>query len=275
MTENNSTKFFKTLYLSDLKGQNKLWMSSIVKTCHKVDAIVQFGNLIGCNDYVRDKTDYGPNEGLLHHTTLYAATKKWVQLAGPNEIVALNDPNEWTNAISRHILREAWISTEPTMFVAAAFNGRLLTHGGMTYGEWISLGKPSTPEETAMLLNEKYVGTLYQGPCLKLGNPPNFSANPIWADPLQEFLPSWVTAPEPMPFDQMHASASLANEVGRAMMSEEHSILPYIDVIRHRKWGSIETIQGRDIVSVDLPLPDQLITSLPRPHSLFIEKIAV
>lgn len=268
-------EYQRTLFLTGLQGQYKLWRREIAKACNQADSVVQFGNLIGCNAIVRDREDLGANEAILKLVLLYRSTQEnWVQLVGSNEIMALNFPKEWTNATSRKILRDAWLSEKPSMKVAAVDKGRLLTHAGLTYGEWLSIGSPDNAQEAADRLNEKYVGTLYQGPCFKLNGIPNFSANPIWADTVTELYNSWITAPVTAPFDQIHGSGNVNSDEGRAAVNEQSSILQYANKIRFRKFGSIVSIKDAIFTGIELSFPEKLITMTPQHQSLYIEKIA-
>lgn len=242
--------------------------------CNLADEVIQLGNVIGCNDRVKDRKNAGPNEASLKFLILYRSTEdKWTQLAGTNEIAALNFPNEWTNTNSRQILRNSWFSKEPTMFTASTNKGRLVTHGGLTFGEWLTIGSPDTAEEAAERLNEKYAATIYQGPCFKLGGAPNFYANPIWADPLNETYPSWITAPIEMPFDQVHGGVAANSRLGRKMINDKTSILNHFDDVRYTTYGARVFIKGRQILGVNIELPEELIVSIPEPQSVYIEKV--
>lgn len=270
------SKFKKTIFLPSIEGQHKLWKSEIAPACNDADEVVQLGNVIGCDDVARDKKTLGPNEAVLKYLILYRSTQdKWTQIVGTNEMAALNFPDEWTNATSRQILRNSWFAKEPRMVTASVNKGRLVTHGGLTYGEWLSIGSPDTAEEAAGRLNEKYYGTVYQGSCFKLGNAPNFSANPIWCDPVMEMYPSWITAPVAMPFGQVHGSNNLNSVESRALISDKHSPLSFFDQVRFTSYGSRVFIKGIQILGVNLELPKKLISSVPQPQSLYIEKLDI
>lgn len=266
-------KYHKTIFLPGLHGQFKLWKREIAGYCNRAEEVVQFGNIIGCNDYVKDYEQRGANEATLKYVLLYQNTEdNWTQLVGPNEIAALNMPDEWTNKVSRQILRNNWLSSTPIMKVAGVHQGRLVTHGGLTYGEWLSIGSPESPETASERLNDKYQGTLYQGHSYALGGAPNHSANPIWCDPILELYPSWITAPVNMPFGQVHAGRNLNSDVGRTIINEEHSIFKYADKINFRKYGSITQIGENKIIGIDIPLDGRVLTSLPRPYAFYVEK---
>lgn len=269
-------QYTRTLFLAGLFGQYKIWKNSIVQELQSSDKIIQLGNFIGCNDFAKDNEQLGPNEAITKFLFLFKSTAdKWEQLAGDQEIAALNYPDEWTNNSTRQILRNAWFHEDPKMKTAIVHNKRLITHGGMTYGEWVNIGKPKTPEEAAKLLNEKYKHTLYQGPSYKLGSPPNYSANPIWCDPLMEYYPSWITAPVPMPFDQIHSDNSINTEDGRAMLADKTNPIHYIDQTLYRKFGSISYINGMQTTAIHIPLPGKIIKKIPDVYSIYVEKMVI
>lgn len=266
-------KNYKTFFIPGLHGQYKLWRGEILKNCNQVDKIIQMGNVIGCNEIAQDGPKYGANETLLKFMYLYRSTyDNWHQLVGPNEIAALNAPEEWTNAHSRQFLRNAWFAPDPMMTVATVDKQRLVTHGGLTYGEWLDIGSPKTAEEAADVLNRRYARTLYQGPAFRLGDGPQYAANPIWADPLMELYPSWITAPVSAPFDQVHTSGTLNSPEGREMANTITSPLHYVSQVNFRSYGSIATIKDARFLSIHLELPGKMISTVPRPQALYIEK---
>lgn len=264
----------ETLIIPALHGQFRLWKSQFAIRSDRAEKVIQLGNIIGCNDISKDKAKSGPNEAILklmahkreHHSN-------WVQIVGINEIAALNFPEEWTNDESAQILRRMWLSETPIFKIAAVDKGRLITHGGLTYGEWVSIGRPETAVEAAELINEKYMRTIYQGSSFLLNDPPNFSANPIWAHPAMELYPSWITAVEDPPFDQLHGGRGMGESSNRQIMSEKHSIVNYADSIRFRNYGSLVTIKGKQFTCVDMELDREIISQIPRPKTIYIEKI--
>lgn len=265
-------QYKRTLYLPCLQGQYKLWKTSILETCNDVDSVVSFGDIVGCHDAAADGPHQGPNMAILSYTRLYTEyNDAWTQLIGPNEIAALNSPETWTNDQSVAYLRDSWLDSN--RFQTASFaNGRLLTHGGVTYGEWLSLDRPESAEEASERLNEKYSGTLFQGLSYRLTGRPNYSANPIWADPILETYPSWATAPEDCPFDQGHAEASVNNELGRRLLQEEWSPLSVIPYPRFKSYGSILTIGEAEFTAMTLSLVGPILNSLPTRERLRITR---
>lgn len=264
-----------TLFLPSLNGQYKVWHNSIVSTLKTADHTIQMGNVMGCNDFVKDNHRQGANEAMLKFTILQKAKhNNWTQLIGPNEMLALNFPDQWTNDTSNHILRKSWLSEDPVFKVSTVNKNRLVSHGGLTYGEWLAIGSPETAELASRLLNEKYAETIYQGPAFKLGDPPNYSANPIMADPTMELLPSWVTAPVACPFDQIYGSGSLNSDEGRESANNKLSPIHYADKLRFNTSGSIALIKGATLTAIELNLPPEITTSVPRPFRLYVERTA-
>lgn len=270
------TDYKTTLFIPSLHGQYKVWKNDISPVARTTDVIIQMGNLIGCNDFVKDNVQSGANEATL--SSILAKRSKlenWTQLIGPNEIAALNFPDEWTNDSSNHVLRNAWTGNTKVFKIATVDKNRLVTHGGLTYGEWLNIGSPVSPDEAARILNEKYSETVYQGPCFKLGDPPNYAANPIWADPIMEFIPSWVTAPVACPFDQINGSGSLNTSDGRIQCNDKKSPLHYVDKVRFNTSGSIVTVKGAEMMSIDYDLPGEIVASIPRPFRMYVEKTPI
>jgi hypothetical protein len=265
------TRSKRTIFVPDLEAQYKIWKGSVAPACNKADEVFQLGNLIGCYPEAKDRKNEGYNSALLKLAGLFRSTQEsWVQLIGPNEIAALNNPDEWTNQTSRKILRDGWLGRDPFFQVAGVSKTRLVTHGGLTYGEWVSIGKPDTAEEAASRLNDKYQRSLYQGPSVALGNFINYSANPIWCDPKLELYGSWLTAQEECPFGQVHAG-SLNNDHGRALIADESQPLHYLDSSFFRNWGSLAQVHGANFFGIDLNLPKRKLDSIPRPNELYIE----
>ena len=234
----------KTLFLGDLEAQYKAWNKDIQEIAESVDLVVQLGNLTSLSDEARDQEEYGRNEAILRLWDSLALKTKTLALIGKNELAALNYPDQWTNKKSNTILRDSWLATSPSRKVALAINDRLVTHGGLTYGEWISIGKPDSALVAANRLQEKYENTLYQGESFFLTKKPNGSANPIWADPVLEVYPSWILAPEECPFDQIHGGESLNRTRGRQAFANDSTLVRYVDNVLYKKFGSVVTINN-------------------------------
>lgn len=262
----------RTLFLGDLEAQHKIWLANVEPLFPELDAVVQLGNLVSCSREAKDKQDFGRNEAVLSQWEKIPP-KRRLRLAGPHELAALNFPGKWTNSNSNRMLRDSWLTAEPTMYVAAVDKSRLLTHGGLTYGEWLSLGRPATAEEASALLQEKYAQTLVQGDSYLLTGVPNLAANPIWADPVLELYASWVLAPEPCPFDQIHGGPSLNTVRGREARQSLHSPVHYADSVSCRKFGSLTEIKGALFRGVDLDLKTETLTSLPADKCFYLETV--
>lgn len=260
----------RILYLPSIHGQLTVWRRLLDQEAAKADIVFQFGNIIGIGDWAIDGFNSGPNMDILHDFTRRTQLDKWTQLIGPNEILALNSPETFTNKKSDVALRTLWMDENPRAKVAVASNGRLLSHGGLTYGEWLSIGKPTTAEETAALLNEKYARTLYQGPCFKLGDGPNYSANPIWSHISREVCPSWLTAPESLPFDQVTGGGSLNSPEGRSL-ADNDSCYKVASSIRYQLYGSNILIKGQRILSLDFEMDRKRFASLPKDKQIYVE----
>jgi hypothetical protein len=272
-------RFHKTLFIPRLEGQYLLWKKEISVLANRVDEIIQFGNSVGCNEGSKDSKSKGPNNATLEYTALYRSTfSNWLQLIGPNEILALNFPDEWTNNKSNRILRKRLLEKDQKSFVTAGVSKkRLVTHGGLTYGLWVELGRPQTAKEAADLLNKRYDGSLYFGDCYKLGDPPNYSANPVFADALYEVYPSWITSNEPMPFNQVHGSEGLNSLTGRAALTAEFSLFEFVEKISYTDFGSIvQLLKGGSFLNVSPDIhTEERLSKLPQPWRYYIERTPI
>lgn len=272
-------RYYKTLFIPSLEGQHVIWENVYSKYAFKTDRTVQLGNLVGCTDRAKDKKDSGPNQTMLRLILLWRSTyEHWEQLVGPNEIMALNFPDEWTNDESNRILRARWFTDEHEgrFKVATVEKNRLVTHGGLTHGLWRRLGSPTDPYEAADAVNEEYEKSLYQGRCWRLNDVPNFSANPIFADPVREVYPSWVTADEEMPFSQVHAAPGLNTAAGRAALTETFNPLTCLDHIRYTDFGSVIEFGERWFFNVHPEFrPEILHRKLPSVWKPYVEKTPV
>lgn len=272
-------RYYKSLFIPPLEGQQRIWKNDIANIAQGMDEIIQLGNLIGCYDTVKDGEKTGGNLYTLRYIMLWRATfSHWTQLVGPNEIMALNFPDEWTNLESNGILRQKWFDKDdPGRFNTAAVNkGRLVTHGGLTYGQWVEIGRPQTAQEAADALNEKFNQSLYQGECFRLNGKPSFWANPIFADPVREVYPSWITAPESPPFHQLHSGGGLNTRDGRAAMYERFSFMQFIDYSSYTNFGGMVRIKGKNFYSVFHDIKRETnLSKIPSPWQLYIEKMPV
>lgn len=263
----------KTLITPPPQGLVKLWRNHTSKVANTVDKVIIPGNIVSLMPKMKDYEKGGVNSTILRLVMTYIETHDdAVALIGPNEIIALSRPRKWANDRSLWRLKNYWLEgPEKAMKVATVVNGRLVTHGGLTYGEWSNIGKPSNPYDAAELLNRKYYGTLFPGSSWSLGGGPNYAADPIFAHPFKEFYPSWITSVEEAPFGQIIASRSLNSEEGREAMASEHSPMNHIGKISFRKFGSIALLNGQEVTSVGLRPQGTQITRLPDQEAFYIE----
>lgn len=255
--DNVSTGPRTSLIVAELVGQYKIWDGIISQEAQNVGEVIQMGNLISI---VKNSDEYEATEDrnlkTIERIDLFrSTTDNWLQLIGPNEIFALNRPGEVTRESTDRYLRRAWLTDDPAMYAAGVSRGRLLTHGGLTHGLWVKLGRPQTAIEAAEAINSYYAKTLYQGKSMNLGHVSNFSANPIWANPLTETYPSWITAEEQCPFAQLHGGANLASELGSSMLESGSYYLDSLEKVRFGRFGSSATIGGTEFSGVFLDLP--------------------
>lgn len=267
----------RTLFVAELLGNPELWKNVVAQEAQSADRIVQLGNLLSHYTVRRDTESGGPNLQLMRLVNAYRYTQDdWLQIAGPNEMLALHMPQAFTNESTNRFLREGWFRTpenpKPWMVVAGVDKGRLVSHGGLTHGLWRRLGSPRTAEEASEALEAEYRNTLYQGGAFQLGHAPNFSASPVWADPLRETYPSWITAEEPCPFGQIHSGSNLNTDGARLLRGEESSYFNWFDRVLYKPYGSIAEIQGTQFIGVYLGLPLQEVRWLPDEWSLYMEE---
>lgn len=269
------------LFLPDLDGRHVLWRETLSQVAQTVSRVVQLGNLVGCDSRAADRDDsHGANRTLLAYIRMFNAGIRptpggaWTQLAGPSEMAALNAPGRWTCDEATVTLLDWWdppAGMSAGMVTAVADHGRLVSHGGLTYGQWVDIGRPTDAVDAATSLNVLYNTTLAQGQCLRLGDGPTFSANPIWADPVAETIPSWVCAPVDPPFGQV-MSGGLSGRAARARMKTPDDPLHFLDEVRFRSFGSVATVGGKQFVGLTLGLTDRDAARLTMPHSAYIEE---
>lgn len=264
----------RRLFIAELEAQYTLWRKYITFEASKVDEVFQMGNVLTLTDSMKGDENYGPNQSILNFVEIYSHTHDgWRQIVGPNEIAILNKPGEWTNDDTDFKLRNLYFSDTPFFKIAEVSDHRLVTHGGLTHGEWISLGRPQTASEAAKLLNERYAGSIYFGESYQISGKPNFSANPVFADPLLETYPSWIGTEDSCPFHQIHAGRSLNSREGRAMVNSEESILQFLDSVSYRRTGSYAMIKDTVFCNVMLNFPRMKLDKMPAGSSMLVERI--
>lgn len=287
-----------TMFLPPMYGQWKIFRKFMEPLIKDVDVVVSLGNNVSLHESAQKPlgrgkwhTDnaalsneilsfYLPDGDSLHDRTQApqgAREVDWVQLVGPYEIIALSDTESalLPPEVLR-MLREAYFSHEEgesAIKVAYASNGRLCTHAGLTYGMWEEIGKPDTAEEAAQLLNERFSDALYFGNSLSTGCPPNLAADPVFADTVMEFLPSWLYAPVSCPFEQVSAS-SLNNARGNAALRSELSPLRWIDEggVLFTRFGSVTRIKDTQFFGLDLELNREIIFEFDSFKKVWVER---
>lgn len=262
-----------TIFLPELQGNPKLWKKTIAPAASELERVIALGGLVTLWPDTDKRDRKGENKELLKLVDIFqASSDDWIQLASPNDLVALNLPGRWTEEHGERVLRRAWMGDSPWMVPATVDKGRLVSNGGLTYGQWVELGSPETASEASKLLCERYQGTLYQGKSYKQGDGPSFSANPIWADPLIETYPSWVTAPVECPFDQVHSGSNIGAVEGREY-ARDNVYLEALASVRIRAWGSLVTIGESKFTGVYLGLDAASEGDLPGGRSLLVEQV--
>lgn len=220
----------RTLIVPGLFSDVKLFnsdVSDVLATCHNV---VYLGNYLDVpwnknSDEVRaHKTNNSMLVNSIYESVLIRGDSSGM-LLGPNEILLMTDNEGFSGNETKRVLLTVWMEESLGNPVARAVGGALLTYGGLTYGEWVDIGKPLDADQAALLLKEKYMGTFYQGPAFYTNGEINYSANPIWAHPVFETMASWAAAPVACPFPQIMADVSYENdEVKAAFHYEAHPL---------------------------------------------------
>lgn len=268
------------MFIPSIHGQSGVFKRDVLPATVQMSKVIQMGNLLGvteqASDHDNDDSDYlGCNHELAR--LMYEErlnNDKFEFLIGANEMLILNAPGhgiarpETTSA-----LRAAWfLGDNPKLKVATVANNRLVTSCGLTYGLWRQLGSPETAFDAMCLLNTLYNKVLYPGECLALGDAPNFAANPIFANLFLEVLPSWITADEACPFDQITGSCALNSVVGQRFLNDRNQLIHYLDSVVLRNFGSIAYIKGAKFMSLDLQLPIEKVAHIPEPGQILVER---
>ena len=268
---NTRRKHSQKLYVGNLYGQTKIWRNRYVPLIPKMDAIIGLGNYIRLhkfhtppNESEKKTVQRVPrihNQHILNdmRVATHYSTRPFPRLIGANEILYLNLPREEAaqyvpqdDVNNIDPIRDAWL-TEPAkskllpeerLQVAVVVDGQLVTHAGLTYGEWVSIGAPADPVTVAERLNRKYAGTLYMGPAYMLGDGPRLDANPVFAHPQLETYVSWVMAPVRCPFDQVHGSSHMGNRLATEGRGSPVHPLSMVNDVVFTKYGSVTNIRG-------------------------------
>lgn len=251
------------LYLPPLHGQYEAWELHLQQLVLQCGLVVSLGNIVGLHPHAVETRGAGSRDrnSVLVDNVLgsWGASSRWLQLVAPNDVVALSSPDSGLLDKRAHrTLRDAYFNDAPRkstahMRVAYSVNGRLVTHGGLTHGEWVNIGRPTTAKKAAGLLNEKYRHELWFGESVSVGSPPNLAANPVFADGLHELYPSWLYAGERCPFAQVTAQ-SVNNIRGRFALGSEFHPLYWLNrtMIQFPRIGSVVNIRDTIFIGLDV-----------------------
>lgn len=261
----------KLAVVPGLYGQYKLLKNELLPFIKKTDDVIYMGNIVGTAERVRDNSFKGPNHSTIELIERTVYGNPHTILMGANEMVALNDPTRFVSTKSLLTLQRWWLEKEHTAQIATVRDNILFTHAGLTHGEWLSIGKPMTAQETADRLNEKYEGTLYQGDCYNMSGKLNMGANPLFADPYRELYPSWIGREE-LPFTQAHATFDLNTYVATGLRNDPMHPISHLGDIQYTKYGSCVFMGDHAILGIDLQIDrDKILKELKHRNILILE----
>jgi hypothetical protein len=166
---------------------------------------------------VGDLIDRGP-ESLRAIEIAYAAWKenegRYIQLIGNHEANWLEKTKAFvfTSDPAAVKMLKSWVR-EGGLYLAASITGgrpTLVTHAGLTYGLWRTLGSPGDVEEATAAINcawtnEFHASVIRPGVMLG-GDGTNRPAGVYWAEAARELIPSWRGVA--LPFDMVHGHSS-------------------------------------------------------------------
>ena len=167
---------------------------------------------------VGDLIDRGPDSpGVLDLVgqRLEESPGRWIQLIGNHESQYVGGRSFWPEPLpqdSSALLRNWWQTDR--LRVAAAVRTAdgeelLVTHAGLTVAAWRDLGAPVTAATAAELLNTRPDGLLSD----ELG--------PLWAEAGPHLYASWLHAPEPAPYSQVHGHSTVVDFRRRSWLCGE------------------------------------------------------
>jgi hypothetical protein len=196
--------------------------------------VIQVGDLIdrgpdtrGVLAIVRDRMDAAP---------------RWIQLVGNHVLQYVGGGKFWWDPIAAadaDLLRSWWLRERVRIAAAVrTANGEdlLVTHAGLTFDAWRTLGEPVTAATAADLLNTRPDELVWA------------ADGPLWADSRQVYQ-SWSAAAVAAPFGQVHGHSSIVDFRSRSWMCGSR--------IRQRStvdWNARHTvtrISGRRFIGVD------------------------
>lgn len=176
---------------------------------------------------VGDLVDRGPDSaGVLAIVARYLDRQpgQWVQLAGNHESQHLLGgvrfwPEPLTEAAADQLRR--WWQNGQMSVAAAVRTGDgaevLITHAGLTPGNWHALGEPLDAASAAARLNACPEPMIWKGSGLDDGEP-----GPLWADAGYELYEPWMryyAGGGFVPFDQIHGHSSVVSYPDRTWPS--------------------------------------------------------
>lgn len=135
--------------------------------------------------------------------------ERWRQLLGNHEAAALGGraKHDWDPSVlseeTKGFVRRHWASGR--IEVSWSCGGALITHAGLTHGQWVRLGRPSRSDEASEALNAFVAQPMRKIilPGALLTGTPRDDADVLWAEASTELLPGWLRAGS-APFDQIH-----------------------------------------------------------------------
>ena len=269
--------FDRKLFIPGLHGQVDVYKNRFLKLMPRMDTTITLGNMLrlapfqeygfNADDEPVNIAPTSANFALLDkiRENTQNSVMPFVNIIGANEVAYLNLPKEAADNYLKdapngvNYVREGWLTDEKVSkaafryYVAVEVDGRLVTHAGLSHGEWVNLGRPQTAREAAYALNIKYLGTLYQGQCYRLGDGINYAANPIMGHPIAEVYSSWMSTPEICPFPQIHGSISMRDLTGHEVSSTYLHPMFYAEKMRYHRWGTSITLKGQSFYAIEGP----------------------
>lgn len=249
---------YKELMLPGVHGQFKLWMNQLKRRAEMADRVVQFGNLLGVmpnhiDPMFKSKGVYNGNNGIvLSVLKFFARTHDgWEQLIGTNELAAIFSPDAYLcNENQMEILAENWFDPEGSFKVATVVDGKLCTHRGLTYNQWLEIGAPEDPNDAAEALNEKYKGAVEFEDCYLNSGVPNFAANVLWCDTYWELIPSWLFSGYQAPFGQITGAPGFKTQAGKGFLNDKGGFMQFADKksVKIQRWGSSIEVADQEII---------------------------
>lgn len=271
----DASSFSRLLFVPGLQGQFGVFERRVLPLVREVEGSVFLGGMLRLAPFLEVGGSVGDDfryvspvvENALLFNGLWAGSRyssfPFVCLMGSTEMLYLNMGKDLADKYLRdtssgvNFVREGWLSDEKRsdsafrFYVAVEVDGRLVTHAGFSYGEWVNLGRPQSAREAAYALNAKYFGTLYQGQCLRLGDGVRFDADPIMAHSVAEVYSSWAAASEVCPFPQVHGSSSMRDALAYEAMSTFMHPMFYEGGVSLEPWGTLTNIRGALFFAVD------------------------